>query len=608
MGQEQKKVCKERSHTAQGDTWDLTMLYPDFDAFDRHLTQVANAGTAPRWPAVQNKGESLADPLVVKNLFDAMFSLESSLDKLYTYAHLRHDEDVADDRAKKAFASALSLMHAFREEIAWIDPALLQLPKETLDALLDADELQKYRVFLRKIFRLKPYTLDAPLEKILALAGRALDTGQKAFGSLNNADLRFASCRDSKGEVYELTHGSYHVYMRGKDRTLRKESFLHLHQAFAEHQNTLCELLQGQVQRHVFIQKARGFSSCLEAALYPYEVDVAVYKMLLAATRNKLSLLHDYIAYRKQWLKVEELHVYDLAVSVVEDVTMNFSYEEAVEGIIASVAPLGQEYQDILRKGLTEERWVDRYENKRKRSGAYSSGCYGSPPYILMNYQGTLQDIMTLTHEAGHSMHSYFSRKHQTYQDSQYPIFLAEVASTFHEELLFQYLLRKVETNQEKAYLINQKIDAVRNTFFRQVLFAEFEWKIHEWVEEDKPLTPASLQELYMQLNKEYFGDALTLDPELAHEWSRIPHFYYNFYVYQYATGISAAHVLAKKVLSGDSYARDSYQEFLSSGGSLDPLSTLRRAGVDMAESQVIDLLLADFQDLVSQLTSLVKK
>ena len=473
---------------------------------------------------------------------------------------------------------------------------------------MQSEELAEYQIYLQKIIRLKPYTLTMTEEKLLSFAGRALETAQNAFQSLNNADLKFLPCQDEKGVFHELTHGTYQLYMKEQDRVLRKEAFFHLHKAFAEHENTLCELLQGQIQSHVFTQKARGFVSSLEAALFPHEIDVTVYSSLIDTVRNKLPVLHKYISLRKKALGYSELHVYDLSVPLVEEAFIKMSYEEAVEAIVASLAPLGKEYQEILRKGLIEDRWVDRYENKRKRSGAYSSGCYESNPYILMNYHGTFQDIMTLTHEAGHSMHSYFSRKHQAYQDHHYPIFLAEVASTFHEELLFQYLLDKAKDPKEKAYLINQKIDGIRSTLFRQVLFSEFEWQIHKWAEEEKPLTPALLRQTYLRLNQEYFGTDLEMCEEVSYEWSRIPHFYYNFYVYQYGTGLSAAHVLAEQVLQKKPDAIKNYLSFLSFGGSLNPLTALQKAGVDMGNSSASESLLAFFEKLVLQLEEISGK
>ncbi len=598
----QDSLIKKRSEVAVKDCWNVEVLYSDLAAWEQDFALWGRPGQEPRYPELDPSHFNLHSIADVKKILDLQTQIERRLDLLGTYAHLRHDEDVAADPAKKAYMLASGAGHAFREETSWIEPALLQLPQEFLEKLLEAKELEEYHISLKRIVRLKPHTLPASEEQILALAGRALQTSPRAFRSLNDADMRFPSCKDSKGKLHELTHGTYGLYLKNTDRELRKEAFIHLHETFGLYENTLCELIEGNVQRAFFYAKARKYSSSLEAALYPSEINTSVYSSLIQTAREGLSSLHEYLELRKKKLNYSDLHLYDLFVPLVEEVEIKMSYEEAVQVILESVEILGSEYVSILRKGLLEDRWVDRYENKKKRSGAYSSGCYDSMPYILMNYQGTLQDVMTLTHEAGHSMHSYLSRKHQPYQDSSYSIFVAEVASTFHEELLFQTLMKKAKSKQEKAYLINQKIDAIRSTFFRQVLFAEFELTIHEWVQKGVPLTPALLKEKYLELNKVYYGDVLDLDPCAAFEWSRIPHFYSNFYVYQYATGISAATALSSLVLQGAKEAKEKYLEFLSSGSSLGPLAVLKRAGIDMTTSFPVQSLLEYFQKLKNEL------
>ncbi len=598
----------ERKDSLRENCWNLEGMYSSWGDWRKEFDRLTKAGDSPKWPELEEGLYNLSSSKDVRKLLDRFMEIDLTLDSLYTYAHLRHDEDVSEKEGKEGYSLAMGAFHAFREETSWIDPALLQLSQETLDSLLCSQDLKEYQIYLKKIIRLKPYTLPSKEEKLLAFAGKALSVSQRAFGSLNNADLRFPNCLDGEGRDHELTHGMYQVYLKGRDRVLRKNAFTHLHGTFAQYENTFCELIQGIVEQHVFYKKARGYKSCLEAALYPHQINREVYDSLVSTVKDNISILHDYLFLRKRLLGYSEIHPYDLSVPLVEEVDITISYEDAVSAIIESVAPLGVEYQEILRKGLTEEGWVDRYENKKKRSGAYSSGCYTSNPYILLNYHGTFNDAMTLAHEAGHSMHSYFSKKNQKYQDHQYPIFLAEVASTFHEELLFQYFLQKVKTSKEKAYLINQKIDGIRNTFFRQTLFAEFELQLHEWVEQGIPLTPSLLKEEYLRLNQEYSGPGLVLDSHVESEWSRIPHFYYNFYVYQYATGISAADVLAKKVLSGDPLAKEQYLAFLASGASKDPLTTLKDAGVNMKESYAVQSLLDSFKNLTEKFQEMVKE
>lgn len=600
------QTVNERSETLLKDSWNTEAIYSNMNEWKKNFEVWARSDQTPHYPELNSDSFDLTSLESVKKLLDVYMKIDRNLSLVYTYAHLKHDEDVAEDENKKAYMSALRSLYAFREESSWIEPAFLNLPQEVLDRILSAESLKEYKVYLNKVIRLKPHTLDAEKEQLIAISERAMETSRRAFRAFNDADLKFPACKDEEGNLHELTHGTYSIYIKGKDRTLRKEAFTHLHNTFGLYENTLSELLNGQVQRSLFNSKVRGYNSCLEAALFPYQIDLSVYSSLIQSAKKGLPALHDYFAFRKEKLGYSDLHLYDLQVPIVKEMDIKISYEEAVDVILESVAILGKEYQEILKKGLLEDRWVDRYENKRKRSGAYSSGCYDSMPYILMNYHGNLSDAMTLAHEAGHSMHSYYSHKHQPYQDSSYSIFVAEVASTFHEELLFQTLLKKVKSREEKAYLINQKLDGIRATFFRQTMFAEFELNLHEWAEKGTPLTPTLLKENYLKLNQEYFGSAVEIDAPIAWEWSRIPHFYSSFYVYQYATGISAACSLAKDVLAGDVKAAERYLEFISAGSSLDPLEVLKRAGVDMRSESPVKSLIDYFKELSAELATLL--
>lgn len=590
----------KRSEVAVQDRWNVEAFYPTLEAWNKDFNGLKEQGPGTVWDQIKSlKGRLKEGPAVVVKLLELYLQLDRHLTKLYTYSHLRHDEDVGNTEHKEAYLKISALSHEFREELAWVEPELLQLPEKELQNLLEASQVKPYRFFLEKIVRLKPHTLGEKEEAMLASAGQALDTASRAFGAFNNADLKFPKVMDEKGELHELTHGTYMTYMASPDRTLRKETFETLHRTFGLWENTLCELIHGQAQKHYFYAKARHFDSCLDAALFPHRIDPKVYRALIGTVRAHLPVLHNYMALRKKLLGVDELHLYDLRVPLVDGVDIKMDFEQAAHMIVESVAPLKAEYQQILKKGFFEERWVDRYENERKRSGAYSSGCYDSHPYILMNYHGRFQDIMTLSHEAGHSMHSYMSMKNQPYHDSSYVIFVAEVASTFNEELTLMHLLKKVTDPRQRAYIINQKVEDLRNTFFRQVMFAEFELKIHECVEKGIPLTPDFLNKEYLQLNKDYFGASVVIDDEIKYEWARIPHFYYNFYVYQYATGISAAHALVQKVLKE---GPEAYLQFLSAGGSRFPLDILKSAGVDMTTSDPIVETLKHFQDLTTQL------
>lgn len=597
---------KKRAEIPPQDRWNVEAFFADKKAWEEAFTKITLKETAPRWPqfaAFQNRLHEGAE--VLKEALETLFKLERELERLYTYTHLRHDEEITNDALKSRYQKMSALLHDFHHEIAWFEPEILSLPRDIIERYLQSPMLAPYRFHLDKILRMRPYTLSADKEELIALAEKPFQSSSKAFSALNNADIKFGKVVDEKGEEQELSHGLYQLYLRSPDRTLRKNAFQRMLSRYADLENTLAELIYGEIQSHIFHAKARGYPSALEAALFPKKITESVYRSLIETVRAKLPVLHRYLALRKKILKLPTLHLYDLYVPLVPKVEMQFDYAEAENMVIDSVLPLGKEYQALLKRGLTEERWVDRYENQNKRSGAYSSGCFDSYPYILLNFRGTLRDTMTLAHEAGHSMHSLLSWMSQPYAYSHYPIFVAEVASTFNEELLAEKLIHEAESKEKRLYLINEKIEDIRATLFRQTMFAEFELLLHEQVESGIPLTPTLLKETYYTLNKEYFGPDVYIDEEIAIEWARIPHFYYNFYVYQYATGISAALNLADKVVKGGEAARDNYLTFLKSGGSLYPLDLLKLAGVDLTTSAPIEAAISTFEILVTDLESL---
>ncbi|MDB6081962.1 MAG: yjbG, partial [Chlamydiia bacterium] len=522
-------MTKQRKEILKKDRWNVEALYPTLKAWETEFAKIEGKKTkAPFFPTLLKYNKKLVSAKAIKELFTTYFSIERKLRKLYTYAHLRHDEDIINDTYKKAYDRISTLYHQFEEESSWIQPQIQSVSKK----ILQSPDLKEYAFFIEKLLRLTPYTLPESEEKLLALAGQALTTSQRTFSAISDADFKFGTVKDKAGKEMPLTHGSYGMYLRSPDRTLRKNAFTQFTGKYAEFENSLGELINGKMQDHLFNAKARNYSSCLEASLFPKNIDTSVYHALIKAVHDNISALHDYMKLRKKALKLKEMHLYDVYVPFVKSVDMKFSYEQAEELVIESVAPLGSEYQKLLKNGLQKDRWVDRYENQNKRSGAYSSGCYDSSPYILMNYKGILRDVFTLAHEAGHSMHSLLSRTYQPYQYSDYVIFVAEVASTFNEELLMQLMLKNASSKQEKAFLLNEKLEDMRATLFRQAMFAEFELFMHETVEKRIPITPALLKAEYLRLNAFYFGKDVVVDPEIAIEWARIPHFYYNFYVY----------------------------------------------------------------------------
>lgn len=600
------EAIKTRKEVSVEDRWNVEALTPSLEIWRQKLAQSLENPSAPYWPnLLATRGKLGEGAHVLKQTLDLSFSISRNLEKLYTYAHLRHDEEITHDEHKVAYQQVANLLSDYQQESAWIEPEILALPAETMQTYLDAPLLSEYRFYLEKLIRMRPHTLTADQEELLALSSKPLQTTPKAFSALNNADIKLGKVKDQSGTERELTHGSYQLYLRSPDRTLRENAFRGMQEKYLQLENTLCELLYGQVQAHLFTAKARHFSSCLEAALFPKKVDLSVYHSLIQAVRKGLPTLHRYVGLRQKLLHLPEVHLYDMYVPLVPKVDMHMNYREAEDLVIESVAPLGEDYQRALKQGLKSDRWVDRFENKNKRSGAYSSGCYDSYPYILMNFKGILRDTFTLAHEAGHSMHSLLSNQNQPYPYSHYPIFVAEVASTFNEELLMDLLLKKTENRDQRLFLVNEKIEDIRATLFRQTMFAEFELKIHTLVEANSPLTPTLLKEIYTQLNRDYFGEKAVIDEEIAIEWARIPHFYYNFYVYQYATGISAALSLAEGVLKKAPKAQENYLSFLKSGGSLYPTDLLKLAGVDVTTPAPVEAALRKFDELVTELEKL---
>lgn len=596
-----------RTEVEKENRWNVEAIYPNLNAWQKDFDLYVKDGKVKADAILAYQGKLGESAETLKKAIEESIKLDRKLSVLYTYAHLKHDEDIAEGEHKVAFSKIRNAMNDFALQLSWFEPELLALDDAKIKSYLASDTLKDYKFHLEKTFRLKEHTLPFEQERLMALSANATSTAHKAFSSMNDADLRFGEATDSAGKAHLITHGSYQVLLRSQDRELRKSAFNTYHNTFKGFENTMAELLNGAVQRNVFNARARNFKSSLEAALYPNHIDTKVYKQLIETVKSNLDPLYRYFDVRKKMLKLDEIHLYDMAVPLTPSFDLKVPYGEAEELLIKSFAPLGPEYVKEIEKGLKTDRWVDRYENKNKRSGAYSSGCYDTNPYILMNYKDILRDVFTLAHEAGHSMHSLLSNKHQPYHYGSYPIFLAEVASTFNEELLNTHLIKKSQNKEEQIFLVSQKLDDIRATLFRQTMFAEFELKIHEMAENNIPLTPQSLKELYYELTKTYFGPGVVIDKEIEIEWARIPHFYYNFYVFQYATGISAALALANRVLKGGAKERDEYLGFLKSGCSDFPIETLGKAGVDMSSPAPVKEAINYFGNLVDKLSTLTK-
>lgn len=593
----------DRSHVAEQDQWNVSSIYHSPKEWETEFANLMKDKDSPPWKELLSfKGRLGESPETLKQLLEASNDLSRKLTKLYTYAHLRHDEDITNDTHKTAYNRILAVFHDFAEATSWIEPELLAIDQQALDTLLQSPLLSPYKFHIEKCVRVKKHMLPPEEEKLLAMAAKAMQSPHKAFSAINDADFNFGTIVDKAGKEHQLTHGSYGLFLREHDRTLRENAFKTLQGKYLSYENTLTELLNGQVQSHIFNAKARNYESSLDAALFPKNIDTSVYHSLVTAVNDNLHHLHRYMDLREQVLNTGPLHLYDMYVPLISAINIRMNYKDAEEVVIESVAPLGAEYQNLLRKGLKDQRWVDRFENKNKRSGAYSSGCYDSMPFILMNYRELLRDVFTLAHEAGHSMHSLYSHTHQPYHYGDYPIFLAEVASTFNEELLMRLMLERAKSKEEKIFLINEKIEDIRGTLFRQTMFAEFELWLHETAEKNIPLTPKLLNEAYRDLNRRYFGPNVIIDKEAEIEWARIPHFYYNFYVFQYATGISAALALAERVCKGGAKEQEDYLSFLKAGCSRYPIDILEKAGVDMRSPAPVASAIKKFGSLVDLL------
>jgi oligoendopeptidase F len=593
---------RTRFEIPESDKWDLTDLFADVGKWREDFIWIQ--GSYPRLKEWKGKlGES------AKNLADCLEfekTLELKLERLYHFASLQLAEDSANNEYLARIGQIQNLMTRIAEAGAFVVPEIQAIDDETFAKFVADPVVSEWRIKLHKIRRLRPHVLSEPEERILALGKVALSGYDDTFSQLTDVDMKFGVLTDETGREKALTQSSFSSFLVKRDPELRKRAFHQFYEEFQDHQYTLAAVLAYSAKADVFRARARHYESALEAELFPDDVPVSVYDGLIASVRANLKPLFRYFELRRRVLGLAELHHYDTYVPLVPEVETRVTFDQAIEHVIAALAPLGEEYVDVLAEGL-RGRWCDRYETKGKRSGAFSSGSYGAPPFILMNYKDDVfADVYTLAHEAGHSMHTWFSQESQRFQDYEYPIFLAEVASTFNEELLTHHLLEQTSDPKMRAYIINRQIDDLRGTLFRQTMFAEFEKIIHAIEESGDALTLDVFKSEYRKLLEIYFAENFVLDPQLDLECLRIPHFYSAFYVYKYATGISAAVALSERVLSGQSGSVDAYLNFLRSGGSKFPLDALKTAGVDMTTPAPIESALQLFERRLDELESLL--
>lgn len=596
------KELPKRSEVKEEYTWNLSDMYASKEAWERELDEVKalTGELAAMEGAVTASAENLYKVLELNA------QIGQKLDLAYNYAERLFDEDQKNTEhqamSQKVYGTAVDC----ESRTAFVVPEILAAEQETLEGFYkEKPELELYRRQIEEIQRRKAHTLSAEMEKLVAMTGEMSQTAEQVYSILGNADLLFPEIEDENGEKARLSHGNFVPFEESADRRVRKDAFTQFYSVYKQFANTIAGLYNGQVKQQIFYAKARKYDSTLEAAVDANNVPAKVYHNLVDTVNANMDKMHRYVKLRKKCLGVDELHMYDVYTPMIADAAKKISFEEAKETVLKALAPLGEDYVLKVKEGF-ENRWIDVYENEGKRSGAYSSGVYGTHPYVLLNHNDTLDNMFTLVHEMGHAMHSYYSNENQPYIYSQYKIFVAEVASTCNEILLMEYLLAHTTDQKERAYLLNHYLDSFKGTVYRQTMFAEFEMRSNKMAEDGESLNADNLCKLYYELNQKYFGEDMVSDPEIAYEWARIPHFYYNFYVYQYATSFSAAVAIAHGILEEGAPAVERYKKFLSGGCSKAPVELLKEVGINMEEPKPIQDALDVFGKILDEIETLV--
>lgn len=585
-------------------TWDLTLIYSSDEEWEKDYRKASKKVEAFKAyeGTLANGSEAFLKAL------EEMLAVSRIASVVYTYAHLKSDQDTGNSEYQAMSNRAMTLITNARAASSWFEPELLALSPEKINAYFEENkELELYRHQIEKITENRAHVLSAEVERLLAAAGEIFSGSTQTFNVLNNADIEFPKVEDESGEEVQLSHGLYGQLLESKNREVRKDAFEALYEVYKGLENTFASTLQTNIKKNNYLAKTHHYDSARHQALSGNHIPESVHETLIEVVNENLHLLHRYMELRKKLLGVDELNMYDLYVSMVGESSMSFDYEEAIEKTYEGLAVLGPEYKEVLEQTF-DNRWIDVLENKGKRSGAYSSGTYDTPPYILLNWHDSLNHLYTLVHELGHSVHSYFTRANQPYVYGNYSIFLAEIASTTNENLLTDYLLENAETNEEKAQILNHYLDGFKGTVFRQTQFAEFEHLIHEEDAAGTPLTSEFMSEKYGELNKKYYGAAVENTAGIEYEWARIPHFYMNYYVYQYATGFCAATALADRILEKEDNALEDYLAYLKAGSSDYPIEVMKKAGVDMTNKEYIQRAMKVFEDRLKQLEEIVEE
>ncbi len=595
------KILK-RNEVKEEFTWKLSDMYPDINEWEADLTKLQQ----------MTDDLSKMEGIVCESAYSLLATLEQNAaieqlaDLAMNYAARLSDQDTSDTKHQGMCQKLYSLLSNINSTLSFIEPELLELDMDTLEQYFAIEPgLELYRKQIEELQRLKSHRLSAELERFMAMSSEMARIPSQTYSILNNSDLHFPTMEDEYGETVQITHGRFISLLESSDRRVRKEAFEKLYHTYDQFKNTLASLFSGQVKKQIFNAKMRNYPSTLEASVHANNVPAVVYDNLIHTVNQNMDKLHRYVRLRKRLLQVDDLHMYDIYTPMISDSAKKITYEEAKATVLKALAPLGEDYIRIVKEGF-ENRWIDVYENVGKRSGAYSAGAYGTHPYVLLNYNDSLDNMFTLAHEMGHALHSYFSNKAQPFIYSEYKIFVAEVASTCNEVLLMEYLLKNTTDSKERAYLLNHYLDSFKGTVYRQTMFAEFEREANRLAESGESLTADVLNQIYYDLNCKYYGSDMISDPEIAVEWARIPHFYYNFYVYQYATGFSAAVAIARNILKNGAPAVEAYKEFLSSGCTQSPVELLKLAGVNLETPQPIQDALDVLGEILDEMEALV--
>ena len=593
----ESKVLKKREEIKETDKWSVNEVYPSDEAWEKEYKELQEE--APKLKDFEGKlknGEVLIEYLELNE------KISRKAEKIYVYAHLKSDEDTSNSKYQSMMNKIDAYMAEYATYSAYLVPELLSLPDGFIEEEIKRlDGLKPYEFLLLNIIKEKPHVLSKEEEELLAAASDCLDAPSSIHNIMTNADMKFGNIKDEDGHEVELTEGNYSSFIKSKDRSVREAAFKDLFGHYKDFENTLATTLSSSIKAFNFSARVRKYNSALEAALKPQDIPLEVYKNAIKTINDNIESLHRYVRVKKKLLGLDEMHMYDLYVPVIEIDKEHIEFDKGVEMAIEGLNPLGEEYLEIFKGGI-EGGWIDKYINKGKRGGAYSWGGYDTKPFVLLNYNYDLNDVSTLVHEMGHSIHSYYSRKEQSYYYAGYSIFCAEVASTTNEALLIHHLINKETDEKKKLYLINQELEQIRTTVFRQIMFAEFELYTHESFEKGMPLTAEDYNAKWHELNQKYFGEDIIIDNEIDVEWARIPHFYNDFYVYQYATGYAAASAFAKSILDKEPNAVEKYTGFLKSGGSDYPIEILKKAGVDMTTSKPLEATIERFNELLDML------